>query len=144
MEKLKKRKVQVWIYGLTEAGDPRFLLLKTRPGRGEFWQPVTGSVEEGESFQDAALREATEETGISGKLTELSSFEFDGQWGHALEQGFALEAPKNRVDQPIQIDPKEHTDYEWVSAEEAKKRTHFESNRKILGELISQLSEKSR
>ncbi|HRK03098.1 MAG TPA: NUDIX domain-containing protein, partial [Oligoflexia bacterium] len=46
------RKVQCWI--LSRSG--RCLLLLTNKRRGEFWQPVTGTVEDGESFEQAALR----------------------------------------------------------------------------------------
>ena len=132
------RKVQVWLYGWSK-NDLRILLFKTCPGRGEFWQPVTGGVEKGESFEEAALREVKEETGISAspaQLTKLSSFEFDGKWGRALEQGFALELPEHQVGQPVVLDPREHTEFQWVTCNQAEKKTHFESNRKILAELI--------
>ena len=41
------RKVQVWLYGRHKPEeDLQILLFKTCPERGEFWQPVTGGVEE--------------------------------------------------------------------------------------------------
>jgi dATP pyrophosphohydrolase len=134
-----KKKVQVWLYGQDSEG-LQILLLKTRPGRGEFWQPVTGGVEEGESFEDAALREVEEETGLAlspDKLIKLSSFEFEGQWGKALEQGFAIEVPARLIGKMVLLDPKEHTEFQWLPASEALVKTHFESNQKILAELIS-------
>jgi dATP pyrophosphohydrolase len=133
-----KRKVQVWLYGRVQP-DLQILLLKTCPSRGEFWQPVTGGVEEGESFEEAALREVEEETGFAispEKLIKLSSFEFEGKWGHALERGFAMEVPKRLIGKRVHLDPKEHTEFEWLTADEAMKKTHFESNQKILAELI--------
>jgi 8-oxo-dGTP pyrophosphatase MutT (NUDIX family) len=100
---------------------------------------VTGGVEEGESFEEAALREVLEETGIVAtpqKLTALSSFEFDGKWGRAFEQAFGLEVPARLVGKRVELDAREHTDYAWVEADKALEKTHFESNRKILSELI--------
>jgi 8-oxo-dGTP pyrophosphatase MutT (NUDIX family) len=140
-----KRKVQVWIYGLGSQKEMTILLLKTNAQRDEFWQPVTGEVEDGEADGEAALREAKEETGIhfTQKLLPLSSFEFESRWGaRAHEQGFGLEAPLESVGKPIMIDPGEHSEFAWVSAEEARKRTKFESNRKILDELLLKIGEK--
>ncbi|MFI6673764.1 NUDIX hydrolase [Kribbella sp. NPDC050470] len=49
-------------------GDGRVLLIRSRdPGtQGVCWYPVGGGVEAGESLQDAATREAYEETGLVG------------------------------------------------------------------------------
>ena len=72
---MKKRKVQVAIFHLDEQQQKHFLLLKTNKKRGEFWQNVTGSVEEGESFEQGAIREVIEETGLVEKnIKKMSSF----------------------------------------------------------------------
>ena len=60
----QQRKVQIWI-GCRDQGIHYFLIFKTVPQRGSFWQPVTGHVEVGESDQEAALRELKEETGYT-------------------------------------------------------------------------------
>src|SRR4051812_32995088 len=117
----QKHKVQVWI-----RCDHRFLLLLTKPARGSFWQPVTGKVEAGESLEDAAKREATEETG----LTFLDSpqaigppFEYEKAGYHFVEQGFALTAAvaptavaQGQSLPSVRLDPHEHVDYRWVDA----------------------------
>jgi len=59
----QNKKVQVVV--LRDTGQsPDLLLLQTRSKRGGFWQNVTGSVEDGESFDQAARRELEEETGL--------------------------------------------------------------------------------
>jgi len=50
----------------------QYLLLKRKPEREDFWQPVTGGLEEGETKIEALKREVREETGIArdGKETK--------------------------------------------------------------------------
>src|ERR1019366_9102067 len=55
----------------------RVLLLHRRPERGNFWQPITGSIEEGELPLETARRELIEETGNAGgprAVARLQSF----------------------------------------------------------------------
>jgi 8-oxo-dGTP pyrophosphatase MutT (NUDIX family) len=143
-------KVQVWI----AAPDPRrpksgwkVLLLKMRKDRGGYWQPVTGSVEEGERLAHAALREAVEETGLrfTSKPQSLAeSFLFESRWdGLCEEHGFFLiaRADSARELPKVQLDPKEHTDYEWEALSRAGRRLGFASNRRMLRALIRILRE---
>ena len=114
MKKLeKKRKVQVVTIALND-GSPSLLLLKTNNKRGEFWQNVTGGVDEGEKFKSAAFRELYEETGYKAK--ELHKLEltlhFQSQWGHKAKEKCYLNICE--VEIPIKIDPKEHSEYKWI------------------------------
>src|SRR5438067_3305667 len=59
----------------------RVLLLHRRPERGNFWQPITGSIEEGELPLETARREIAEETGHPGEPEELD-----------LHQSFMIES----------------------------------------------------
>ncbi len=126
-----KLKVQVWIHCVG-----RVLLLKTIPERGEFWQPVTGSVEPGESLAEAALREAREETGLAFVAAPLPldyDFRFRSRFGHVQEHSFSLEAPSAGARLPgVTIDPKEHLEFQWVRPDDALRWLKFESNRKAL------------
>jgi 8-oxo-dGTP pyrophosphatase MutT (NUDIX family) len=119
-----RRKVQCWIF----SQDGNCLLLKTNAKRGSFWQPVTGSVEEGESFSEGALREAIEETGFTFQSSPLDTgftFDFDSKFGAATEHVFALLIKK----QPKpKLDPKEHDAFRWVSPNDALKLLKFPSN----------------
>jgi 8-oxo-dGTP pyrophosphatase MutT (NUDIX family) len=147
-------KVQVWIWWATPQDDShlRVLLLKTHTGRGDFWQPVTGGVDPGEALPVAALREATEETGLKfDEPPELlgKSFRFEHKIrtrGMAEEQAFSLRARgrgSEKEDRPpkVQLDPSEHEAYEWLTPSEALTRVKFESNRELLEEFLKSFKE---
>lgn len=142
-------KVQVWVYCLTPSRNHlKVLLLKTNRQRGGFWQPVTGHVEKGETLQRAAKREALEETGLCSKRPPQKigiSFRFESRWtGNCEEHGFALPVKtlKNGDYPQLQLDPQEHTDYEWVSPTAALKKIKFSSNRKVLRALLRKVKRK--
>jgi len=131
MQKAELSKVLVWIYADVQTGR-QVLLLKVCPERGSSWQPVTGGVEEGESFEAAALRESIEETGLTFTSKPKSlHFEhaFVGRWGAAREHAFALRADSVGV---VTLDPREHVEYRWALLEEAMKLLPFSHQRESL------------
>lgn len=132
-------KVQVWIYTSTKQDELRVLLLLTRPERGGFWQPVTGSVESGETLMDAAFREATEETGLAFEAPPFSldhDFTFEARGKKFHEYGFGIAVPQ--LENPI-LDSHEHIDFKWVSIDDAMKHLKHTSNIKILSTLKKKL-----
>ena len=140
------RSIQVVIYAgnLTER---RYLLLKRLESHGGFWQSVTGSLEEGESHREAALREVFEETGLGARdedLIELgivNTFEIAPQWRakyapgitHNEEVCFAL--PVN--EEEVKLDPLEHDAYAWEPYDRAVQMLYWESTRKAFAETRS-------
>ena len=139
-QKDDRLKVQVWIYSRDSRGEVHVLLLKTISERGGFWQPVTGGVEEGESPDAAASREAVEETGLpfKGDPKALNyEFSFDGRWGKARESVYAYELPKDAHEKlKPRIDPTEHTAYRWLPASQADALLRFDSNKEGLRRLL--------
>ncbi len=119
------RKVQCWIYSQNKE---HCLVLKTNRARGEFWQPVTGTVEAGEGYFEAACREPLEETGFKFKSPPVDSgfeFDFTSRFGPARERIYALTVD----DLPTpKLDPKEHQDFQWLAPNEALKLLRFPSN----------------
>lgn len=122
---MRKRKAQVTIFYRDDRGKKHFLLLKTNKKRGEYWQNVTGSVDKDETYQEGALREAMEETGLKSKMikkihaTELC-FQFHDRWGKDVkEKTFIVE-----VFEPfeVKIDPSEHCDHMWLGEKEISVR----------------------
>lgn len=132
-----QEKAQVWILSRTAAGDARVLMLLMQPERGGFWQPVTGSVEDGEAIEAGALREAWEETGFRPGPAGIQAlgyeFSFEGRWGRAHETVYYFPAADG-LPTPT-LDPKEHRDFRWVSFAEAEGMLAFPSNREALARL---------
>ncbi|MGZ4779420.1 MAG: lipoyl(octanoyl) transferase LipB [Thermoanaerobaculia bacterium] len=125
----------------------RVLLLHRRPERGNFWQPITGTIETGESPIDAARREIVEETGTAGEpeaMNLVQSFMIESQYLStkfaspiiAMETGFASHADPQL---PIRMDTEEHDAYGWFTFEEAYGKIRWTDDREALEHLESRL-----
>ena len=120
--------------------DDRVLLLHRRPERGNFWQPITGGIEDGESPAEAARREVLEETGNRGEPEAMGitqSFMIESQYLSsrypspiiASEVGFAASIDSRL---PIRMDPDEHDEYGWFTFAEAYERIRWTDDREAL------------
>ena len=132
----KKRKVQVWV----QSQEGKFLVLKTNATRGSFWQPITGSVEPGESLQSAALREFHEETGLEANQADCHAVGFEFEYNGIHETVFSIQLSLPSKGLLVKIDPKEHTDWAWMEAEEALAIIRFDSNKEALKKIIGTTS----
>jgi len=135
-------KIQVWVYRRSPCGKLEILLLQTTAERGNYWQPITGWVEPGESLEVAARREAEEETGWSFPSSPLSldlEFSFKGRWGAAREKAFALEAGLNGAAEP-RLDSSEHLAWKWIAAAQALSELPFDSQKRALERLIEKFA----
>jgi 8-oxo-dGTP pyrophosphatase MutT (NUDIX family) len=95
-----------------------FLMLKRIPVKGGFWQPITGNVHVGESFENAALRETEEEIGVKENIRILDtgySFDFHDDNRDQHEKVFAIEVGH---DAKISLS-REHSEFAWVDKETA-------------------------
>ncbi len=65
--------IQVLVYAVSRTREtPKVLLLRRTVRLGGFWQGVTGAPLDGESLNDAAIRELREETGFeANRLVDL-------------------------------------------------------------------------
>jgi 8-oxo-dGTP pyrophosphatase MutT (NUDIX family) len=135
----------VWIGVRGKAGKPGVpacvLLFRVIPKRGGGWHPVTGGVDADESFLEGAKRELQEETGFDpggGKWIDLElSCTFEGRFGRAEEHafGFILEHPLEP-----ELDPSEHSAFEWVDTDTALTRVGFEFQQDALRRFLCYLS----
>lgn len=127
---------------LVHDGD-RVLLLHRRPERGNYWQPITGSIEDGESPVAAARRELREETGHDGEVVDLAlaqSFMIESQYLEsrydapiiASEIGYSAMLDSHA---PIRIDAEEHDTWGWFTFSDAYERIRWSDDREALERL---------
>jgi dATP pyrophosphohydrolase len=118
----------------------REVLLIRRTDHAEFWQSVTGSLEQDDaSLQETAAREVFEETGIQARPADMRDwgianvYEIYPAWRHRYAPGvthntehvFGLcVAAGTRV----RLSPSEHTAWQWLDWRAAADRCFSPSN----------------
>jgi lipoyl(octanoyl) transferase len=113
----------------------RVILLHRRSG--DFWQPVTGRVEPGESLAAAARRELREETALDGEVEPL-----DLRQSFLVGTTFVDETTfSSRVDSsmPVRIDEEEHDAHSWLPFDEALLKIHWSDDRESLHATMASL-----
>lgn len=122
----------------------RVLLLHRRPERGNFWQPITGTMETGEDELATARRELVEETGHAVDPSPLNlsqSFMIESHYlesRHTDRPIIASEVAfhaRIASDQPIRIDPREHDAWGWFTFADAHERIRWTDDREALERL---------
>jgi lipoyl(octanoyl) transferase len=133
---------------LAHDGNGRVLLLHRKPERGNVWQPVTGSIEEGESPDACARRELLEETGQREEVEPVGlhqSFMIESQYLAARyplpivadQMAFAARLDPRAV---IHLDADEHDGHGWFDFAEAYDKIQWTDDREALEHLESWLS----
>ncbi len=120
------------VEGYLFADPPLELLLFRRPpSRGRYWVPVSGKVEPTDrDFASALCRELEEETGLRVGPADLIDLDWHVPFRADNGETWRLHAFAVRV--PRSFRPRlspEHEAAEWVSADEAVVRLHFDDNR---------------
>jgi 8-oxo-dGTP pyrophosphatase MutT (NUDIX family) len=118
------------------AGGMAFGWAKPVPVNSRNFRNVTGKVDKGEKYTQAALRESQEETGLKTKnikaiYKSTMKYTFIDQWEkNVKEKIFFLEC-YDKWD--VVIDPSEHCEYKWVDENEINRDSvHFDSNYRAL------------
>jgi len=135
---LTAHKIPVSVLVVIYTADGQVLLMERADAPG-YWQSVTGSQDEGETFEQTAIREVREETGLDAGAFELTPwgietrFEIYERWRHRYAPGvthntehvFGLNLP---APQPVTLAPREHLRYLWLPWAEAAERCFSPSN----------------
>ena len=107
-----------------------YLAMKRTEEEGGFWQPITGTVDEGETLLDTMTRELNEEAGITSLLAvspELHSYSWTWkQEGTGTDHVFACEVLN---DTEIVLNPSEHNEFRWVSKDEMMELLRWDGNK---------------
>lgn len=118
-----------------------FLLIQ-RADDANFWQSVTGGIDEGEKPLETAYRELLEETGIDARALDITirdhhktnQYAIREQWRYRFQDGalintehvFSICVPDDTA--PL-LDPNEHTDFIWLTQQQAAEKAWSPSNR---------------
>src|SRR3954469_2476826 len=114
--------------------DGRVLLLRRTPGRGGFWQVLTGRIERGESPLQTAAREIHEETGFSPRLDAIR----DLRYAHSFRLGVRLPplfAHETAFATDVSGEPRlsdEHDAHRWCTEQEALELLPFAGLRRAV------------
>lgn len=135
---IKSDMVEVHLFKVIE-GEIKFLILKRAenvvfPG---LWQMVTGKSEGDETALETALREITEETGLTPKniwaAPNINSF-----YSHQKNCINLLPVFAGEIDAKEEVViSNEHVEYKWVAPDEAKRLFAWPGHRKSV-EIITQ------
>ena len=121
----------------------RVLLLHRKPERGNVWQPVTGSIEDGETPEACARRELFEETGQRAEPEPIDlhqSFMIESQY---LAARFPPPIVADQIAFSARLDPEavihlvtdEHDDHGWFDFAEAYGKIKWTDDREALERL---------
>ena len=148
-----RRPESVQVFLVSETNDQRAYLLFQRVAMPElalpaFWQGVTGALEDGESFEEAAIREVGEESGISiGQVLGTSFtqyFPIRAEWRSSYGEGPAqVEERVFYAFVPSGTKPDlsaEHQSFKWCTPDEAMSLLEFGQNRQCLSAVEKVLS----
>src|ERR687887_216928 len=99
--------------------DDRIILLLKRNARRSTspnkWQTPSGFMKEGESAEEAVLREVKEETSLDGTIKKSgSAFEVVDEWARWIIVPFLISVKSDKV----VIDTNEHSEFRWVKVDE--------------------------
>ncbi len=85
---------------------------RTSPNK---WQTPSGFMKEGESAEEAVLREVKEETALDGTIKKSgSAFEVVDEWARWIILPFLISVKSDKV----VIDTREHSEFKWVKVDE--------------------------
>jgi 8-oxo-dGTP pyrophosphatase MutT (NUDIX family) len=116
---------------------PKFLILKQIGNRENDWSFAKGHMEEGESPIETAMRELEEETGIKEiEILDLPLIHEEYELTRHDRKSLKVNEYFIGVisSKEVKMDIKEHSEYKWVTFEEALNTFCHESRNEVLKE----------
>lgn len=113
-----------------------------------FWQSVTGSLEEGETPTDAAIRELFEETGLrssDGVLSDcdqINEYEIFTEFRHKYEPGQTRNREyvfTFRLKECTEVKLTEHVDYCWLTKEQAIAKAFTQTDKNAIARWVKEI-----
>lgn len=137
------KKVQGILFNQSSVWTVSILGLHRTPIEGNFWQPLTGTVEENESYEDCLIREINEETGIVlndiiRHFGPIYVFTWTRDSVMYTEKVYAVEI---KPDTAVLIS-EEHDEFKWLSVQEATNLFKFQNIKDCVTLLNERLTEK--
>jgi dihydroneopterin triphosphate diphosphatase len=127
--------------------DYEYAIFRRSDSPDEFWQGISGGAEDDETPMEAAIRESWEEgripsnkhfTQLDSTCTMPASIYRGTGWGPEIyvvrEYSFGVDTGDHDI-----VVSEEHTDYRWLSLEDAQAIVKFPSNSHALGELSQRI-----
>jgi dATP pyrophosphohydrolase len=135
-------------FRVSDNGGIEFAIFRRSNYPDACWQGITGGAEAGETAEQAAGREMFEEAGIpagtplipldSVASIPVSFFRDRHLWGPGTyvvpQQAFGVQLSRHEI-----VLSDEHTEFRWVSYEEAARMLRWDSNKTALWELHERL-----
>lgn len=132
--------INAFIYTKNEM-NVNFLCIKRIPEDGGFWQTVTGTVHDDESFLGTITREIKEECGINAQeILKIDGPYLDLEWmkGDKLIREFVY-AVEVKTNVEITLAPDEHDAYRWCNKKVLLETLEKENNVKAAHVIIERL-----
>ena len=136
---MANQKINNKVMAIVVSEKGKFLLLKTNPKtmKQDIWFVVTGSIEKGETKEEAVKREVDEETKLEILEIKQTDYKCDYEWPKGSgkinhEEAFIVKVKEA----PVKISKWEHLDYKWLNKEQFLELIDWADNKELLKRLI--------
>ena len=126
-------KFEAIVYTENQSESIKVLALKRSPHEGGFWQPVTGTLESGESLKECLYRELGEEISLRASDVALISdcfYSFTWEREAIVYSEYVFAVKLTHTPEIILSD--EHEAYQWVDIENIQEIFEKQNNKKAV------------